>query len=254
MNALGPIADPNLRDTLQALKDEIFSSFNCHQVGKIVSFDPTTTPPTASVQLMMQRVVFNKTQASSGELQLTPNIIDYPVLVSCPVFCMTGAGFVLTLPVAAGDQCLVLFNDRDIDNWFSSGSGGPPNTSRCHDLSDGFALVGFYPSKTAIGSYAGAAAELRTKDATGKVSIAQALSLLTNGTETKIQVGSSIWVDMDTTSGKIGIRNAGTSLLTVLDSLVQTLLTWQDTHGDTPNATTLAALTFDKSQIDSLLK
>jgi hypothetical protein len=249
MNSLGAIADPDLRDLLQALKDEIFYGFNCHQIGQIVSFD--ATKGTAKVQIQLQRVVFNQVQQPSGSLQTTPNILNYPVLVDCPIFCMTGGGFVLTMPVMAGDPCLLLFNDRDIDNWYATGQVGPPNTSRAHDLSDGFALVGFRNLSNVISNYSTGAAELRTNDNTGKVSIGQALSQLINATEVKLAVGTTI-IDLGTS--KIGISNAGTSLLTVLDSLVQTLLTWQDTHGDTPNAATLDALIFDLAQIDALLK
>ena len=249
MNPLGAIADPDLRALLLALKDEIFFGFNCHQVGQIVSFDAATQQ--ASVQIQMQRVVANAIQTDSGELQTTPTIVNYPVLVNCPVFCMTGGGFVVTMPVAAGDPCLLLFNDRDIDNWFAAGTVGPPNTSRAHDLSDGFALCGFRNLQVSIANYSTTAAEVRTSDNTGKVSIAQALSEFINATEVKLAVGTTV-IDLDTT--KVGIQNGSTSLKSVLDQLCTVLTGWVDTHGDTPNPATLAAITALQSLSDSLLK
>ena len=46
------------------------------------------------------------------------------------------------MPVQAGDPCLVLFADRSIDAWYSTGSESAPTSPRCHDLSDGIAFVG----------------------------------------------------------------------------------------------------------------
>jgi hypothetical protein len=46
------------------------------------------------------------------------------------------------MPIAAGDQCLVLFSDRNIDSWFKTGGEAAPFDARCHDISDGIALVG----------------------------------------------------------------------------------------------------------------
>ena len=48
----------------------------------------------------------------------------------------------LPFPVAAGDECLVVFASRCIDAWWQSGGVGEPMEPRMHDLSDGFALVG----------------------------------------------------------------------------------------------------------------
>jgi hypothetical protein len=46
------------------------------------------------------------------------------------------------MPIQSGDTCLVLFCDRDLDNWFESGQITTLNSNRVHDLSDGVALVG----------------------------------------------------------------------------------------------------------------
>ena len=59
-----------------------------------------------------------------------------------PVVFPGGGGFALTFPVAAGDECLVVFASRCIDAWWQSGGVGEPMEPRMHDLSDGFALIG----------------------------------------------------------------------------------------------------------------
>ena len=42
-----------------------------------------------------------------------------------------------------GDECLVVFADRCINSWWYQGGVQPPEEIRFHDLSDGFAFVGF---------------------------------------------------------------------------------------------------------------
>ena len=50
--------------------------------------------------------------------------------------------------VNPGDACLVIFADRDIDAWFESGEAEVPPSGRMHNLSDGFAFVGFRVGRT----------------------------------------------------------------------------------------------------------
>ncbi len=220
-NPLSQLTDPNLRSLLNAFRDELFYSLNCHQVGKIVSFDAATQ--SARVQIQIRRLVFNRDQPGQT-LQLEPVIVDYPVLLDVPVFVPSGGGGVLTFPVAAGDTCLVCFNDRDVDNWFSTGTASTPNSPRAHSLSDGFALVGFRSKLNPVAPYSTTDAELKYLG--GRIQVAD----------------------------KIGINNAATSLLTALDSLITALTSWVDTGGQTPNPATLANLTAAKALVDSLLK
>ncbi len=73
-------------------------------------------------------------------------IVDYPVLVRVPVIVLNGGGGYTTYPIFSGDQCLLMFCDRDIDLWLEKGvTNSPPNSDRIHDLSDAVALVGLSP-------------------------------------------------------------------------------------------------------------
>lgn len=140
---------------LNAHAQEVFSSLNCHQLGTIVSFNAGAQ--TASISMNVQRVVYNQLSEadplSNQPTPITPQIIDYPVLVDCPVYLMTGGGSFISMPIKAGDTCLVLFNDRDIDSWFATGAVAPPPSSRMHSLSDGLALVGFRSQANKISGY-----------------------------------------------------------------------------------------------------
>lgn len=68
--------------------------------------------------------------------------VALPLLVDCPVIFPSGGGFTLTFPIAAGDECLVVFSSRCIDSWWQSGGVQVQADMRMHDLSDGFVLVG----------------------------------------------------------------------------------------------------------------
>lgn len=97
---------------IQALKKEILSSLHCALPGIVESFDDVSG--TASVRL-----------ALSG----------MPVLRDVPVFVCN--------EVIAGDACLVVFADCDVDAWFDGNDSADPASGRMHSLSDAFAFVGF---------------------------------------------------------------------------------------------------------------
>jgi len=206
-NAL--IQPPDMRSLLNAHRDEVFSSFNCHQIGTIVSFD--ASKQTATVQINTKRVVYNSKQEIGEKLKITPIVMDYPVLEDVPVFVATGGKASLRLPVTAGDTCLLFFNDRDIDAWFASGSITIPNSSRMHSLSDALAIVGFRSSANKIDDYSATDAELRFDQASvvikpdGKVIITA-------------KNGGKITLDT-----KLEIKNSATSLLTALNAVVTAL-------------------------------
>ena len=132
-----------LNDVLVELKKDIFSSMNCIKIGTIQSFDETTQ--TASVQLSIKKVLEEKPDG-------TKVVADISILEDVPCFIIGGGGASLQFPIKKDDICLVLFNDNDIDNWFA-GNNGASNTYRMHDLSDGFAFVGFGNLITAIADY-----------------------------------------------------------------------------------------------------
>lgn len=67
---------------------------------------------------------------------------QYPLLINVPVVFPQAGSFSITFPIAKGDECLVIFADTAIDNWWVKGSIQNPVEIRRHDLSDGFAIFG----------------------------------------------------------------------------------------------------------------
>jgi hypothetical protein len=78
---------------------------------------------------------------------------EYPLLIKCPVFHLYGGSAYMTFPIVAGDNCILLFNDREIDNWFVAGGVQAPTALRAHDISDAIALVGIRNLQNSIVNY-----------------------------------------------------------------------------------------------------
>ncbi len=168
-NIFKPIVEPTLIEAMQALKSDVFKNLYCHAPGRIQSFNAGNK--TASIQILFSA------QLPEG------TVVNYPVLVDCPVFTPQGGGGAFQAPIAAGDPCLVVFADRNIDAWFQNGNaavpfdqvGGMPG--RMHDLSDGMAFVGFNSLADALPAYS--SDELRMIINASKVAISKATGLVT---------------------------------------------------------------------------
>jgi hypothetical protein len=70
------------------------------------------------------------------------NFVNMPVLVDCPITFPSAGGFIITFPIKAGDEVLVVIANRCIDAWWQNGGIQNPMELRMHDLSDGFVIPG----------------------------------------------------------------------------------------------------------------
>lgn len=154
-------APPGIEQVLTQHKREIFKELNCARPGIIQSFDPgdAKNAPTVTVQIAQKQV-------TSIDPLGVRTLAEYPLLLKVPVQFPAGGGFTATFPIAKGDECLVVFCDREIDNWFISGPGKAPTTGRVHDLSDGMALIGFRSNTRALAHISATAVQLRSDNFT----------------------------------------------------------------------------------------
>lgn len=127
----------------------------------VLSFDPAVR--TASLQITIQAQV----QSQNGKLSW----LTFPPLLDCPVKFPGGQGLDLTFPLAPGDEVLVIFSSRCIDNWWKLGGIQTQAELRMHDLSDGFCLPAVLSEPAALqrAPVAMDAAELRNADGTTKI-------------------------------------------------------------------------------------
>ena len=203
---LGPTAPIDLFELLHRAKDDTIKAINCMQIGNIESYNALKN--TAKVSIKMTRVMAEGTE------------ISYPQLEDCPVFILGGGGASITLPIAAGDTCLVLFNDRNIDNWWYDGRVMAPADSRAHSISDGIVLVG-----------------------------------LRNLSSAKLTPSGSVCIDGGIK--KVAIKNGTTNLKTLINSLIDAikLITVTCTAAGSPSGIPLNVDTFTtlKTQFATLL-
>ena len=214
--------DPELVDVLSGLQKEIFLSLNCHAIATIQSFNPLLQTATATINYKKTYLVADPNTGIFSE-----KLVDYPMLLDCPVVIMQGGGGAITFPIEAGDNCLVLFNDRCIDGWFASGQVGPIPVQRFHSFADGILLVGISPVNDPFLNYDTSRVVLRN-GATGT---------------TMVGVGEAL----------IKIANATTTLKTVINGILDLIAAAQCTSPGSP-LSNAAAFTAYKTTVEGLLE
>ena len=149
-------------ETLRVLRDSIMSDLRVAIPGIVQSFDPSEMTVTV--------------QPSVLERRLNPDYsrtwVSIPLLVDVPVVLPRAGGFLLTLPIQPGDECLVVFADMSIDMaWQNGGTANAQAIKRRHNLSDGFALMGWWSQPNVPANYSTTAAQLRTADGETYISL-----------------------------------------------------------------------------------
>ena len=119
--------------------------------GIIQSFDP----------IKMTCVVQPSIQGRNTDTKLVTKFVNMPLCLDCPVVFPSGGGVTLTFPVKKGDECLLHFSARGIDYVWQQGGLQPPAEARMHDLSDGFALVGWRSQPRVLANISTTHAQLR---------------------------------------------------------------------------------------------
>lgn len=157
--------EPDLADVLNMHRKGIFLDLNCHHIGTIKSFN--AAKQTATVSINYKKTFFKPN--SLGVLQA--ELKEYPLIADAPVVVLGGGGYALTFPIEKGDECLVLFNDRDLDAWYSGSASSPNPTARLHSFSDALIIVGLRSLPNVIASYGSGAVELRDKTGNTKIKL-----------------------------------------------------------------------------------
>lgn len=226
------VVDPELEDFANSLKGDTFKTMNCVKIGIVQKVD--ATKKTLEVQVVFKRVLGND------------QIRSFPLLIDVPFVTIQGGGVAVQVPVAKGDNALVFFADRNIDAWFRSGQEGAPFDGRAHDASDGIALVGLNSLVSSL--TANPTSEGRIISGNAKVGV------LKDGTKSFLVQGSA---EVAADTGKVRVKNATTSLITLIEGLIDVLkaLTSQDPiSGPIPlTAASIAALEAQKAIFEGLL-
>jgi hypothetical protein len=139
---------------LRAMLDGMQNGLWTALPGSVVSFDPDT------VTVVVQPSIAGSILQQDG----TRKAVNLPVITDVPVCFPRGGGCTLTFPIAAGDECLIVFASRAIDAWAQSGGVQPASDARKHDLSDAFAIVGPQSQANKISNISTDTTQLRSND------------------------------------------------------------------------------------------
>lgn len=141
----------------EGIQSRIWTSFP----GVIQSYDPEKR--TCVVQPALKALV--------EDVNGVKTWVNLPLLVDCPVQFPGGGGVTLSFPIAAGDECLVIFSARCIDAWWQLGGVQVQAELRMHDLSDGMVIPGFSSVPNVEPSLSTTKAQLRNKAGTTYVEV-----------------------------------------------------------------------------------
>ena len=133
---------------------------------------------TATIQLSAERLFGNSGVESTAKLRKP--------LLEVPVHTLSGGGWAMTMPIKAGNTCIMWFSQVGYDHWFYDNkdeagtlAGLPkPWLRRQFSKDDGFALVGMNPIPAAIKKYTDDGSQWRNEDATQHIHLKDDLSIV----------------------------------------------------------------------------
>lgn len=120
---------PNWLQIMAGIIQKAGYELNCMRIGIVNAFYPEDL--TVDVQIVNKKTLeLNK----DG----TQNVMDFPVIRAKICYCSPN----ITYPINPGDECVLLFSDREIESWFINGDVNPEGYPRMHSLTDAVALFG----------------------------------------------------------------------------------------------------------------
>ena len=152
---------PDWENLLRLVQDDVMSRMRVALPGIIDSI--STNPLRCNVQMGVKV----STSLQTGADQ----VVDPTLLVDVPIKFMGTAGFVFTLPVAKGDEVLVIFCDRDIGPFKQSGGLQTSFWTWMHHHSDAIAIPGGISALQTPANVSETSAQLRTFEGDGYIEL-----------------------------------------------------------------------------------
>lgn len=173
---------------------DIMFRIRCAIPAIIQSYDPVTNTVEAQPAIRERLVL------EDGSIQY----LNLPLLINVPVVFPSSGSASITFPIGKGDECLIIFSDLAIDNFWTSGSVQNPIEVRRHDLSDGIAI----PCSLSVTRARGAGNGMNIQGSPVTIKSGQSSVEVTATTIKVIQGETSVTVDGTSTV----LRAAGTSI------------------------------------------
>lgn len=195
----------NLENLVNILTSSIKSDIRVALPAIVTSFD-SSKQTISCVPAIRELVNIN------GEVSYR----DLPELKDVPISIPRAGNWAITLPIQAGDECMVIFQDLCMDGWWFRGGVQNWNDLRRHDLSDAIAVFSPWSQPNTISNYSNQYMEARTLDGSTKMSFQNGKVVLTGDLEVDGLVHSTGIIRSDddvisgTISGKTHIHSGGT--------------------------------------------
>lgn len=144
---------------MQQIISRMLLEVNTSMPGTVVDFDVATQTATITPNI---RYIKNDINGTTKKVKM-PDLSKVP----CIFPYSSSTGYCLTFPVQKGDQCLLIFSQRSIDNWYElSGIQDPVEKkyARSHNISDAIAIMGAITKPTAIQNWQNDSIEVRNLD------------------------------------------------------------------------------------------
>lgn len=126
------MSNSSVDNIIRVMKQQI-GCIHTAMPGTIVSFDASTCLATVKPTLVFYVADQRR--------------LEYPLITGVPVFMPHAGNAQITYPVKSGDQCLIVFSERSLDEWIGKGSEDN-HDPRQYDLTDGFCFVGMHPAQS----------------------------------------------------------------------------------------------------------
>lgn len=201
-----PKSLPTQTDLSIFKQNKTMARLNCHNVGRIISFDKTTQ--TCTVQIMQLKQFQDRT------FSLAP-ITDVPLIIYG-----MGDGFI-TLPNPVGSICLLFFMDRNIDAFLETGEMYEPDNTRLHDFSDCIAITTFSTLNNPIENYDDTAITIAYKNIVEDVIYNAVIKNFGNSLLLKVATEEN--TTQINISDKVNIQNTSQNLATLIQELITTI-------------------------------
>lgn len=224
----------NFNDVMAIAQDAIMSRINCHNIGRILEFDSATQ--TCTVE-MMQIKQFN------DQFLIPAPITQVPLII------LGAGGGHITMPNPEGTICLLLFLDRNIDNFMETGEQYTPDTSRMHDFTDCIALTTFTTLANPIQNYDEDAITIFNEGLIEEVEKLSYIKIYPNIIQIATADGANIALN-----DKVSINNSTQDLGALIQSLLIACEGIATVNGGALTAASKQAFTNLKSEFEQLIK
>lgn len=215
--------EPDLLEAIESAITGRLAALHVSLPGSVEKYDSSTQK--ADIKPMLKKRLLD------GAVE------DYPVIPNVPVIWPRTADFALAAPMNRGDQVLLVFIERSMDEWLSEGGTPTPVDRRKFNLSDAVAIPGLYSFKQNSPVNTGEDAVVQFKSSK--------ITMRKNG-DMELDVGSN---DLYLVGNLVAAGSQGGSVNTLINS---TFKTFYDAHTHTaPGGTTGPPLVIPPATVET---